>query len=219
MTSVGTPTMREVQFPGFPEPGHRGGRRRPPRAATARTAEGSRRGRRRRTSNHDRGRLVMACGTGKTFAALRIAETTVADGGRILFAAPTIALVSQARREWLRHTTRPLDSLVVCSDPSPGGRREDIRRSELEARSPPTRRGSPNSSRTPATRPPCSSRTTPSAGSPSRRHGHEAPAFDLAVADEAHRTTGIDRSSLNGFKVDFQEFTTTRGCTPRSAST
>ena len=53
-------------------------------------------------ANHDRGRLVMACGTGKTFTSLRIAEQVVSDGQRILFAAPTIALVSQARREWLR---------------------------------------------------------------------------------------------------------------------
>ena len=50
-------------------------------------------------ANHDRGRLVMAFGTGKTFTALRIVEQVVEDGGRILFAAPTIALVSQARRE------------------------------------------------------------------------------------------------------------------------
>ena len=84
--------------------------------------------------NHDRGRLVMACGTGKTFTALRIAEQVVEDGGRILFAAPTIALVSQARREWLRQTTRKLNCIVVCSDQTAGGRNEneDIRVSELE---------------------------------------------------------------------------------------
>ncbi len=35
--------------------------------------------------NHPRGRLIMACGTGKTFTSLRIAEQTVSDGGRILF--------------------------------------------------------------------------------------------------------------------------------------
>ncbi len=85
-------------------------------------------------SNHDRGRLVMACGTGKTFTSLRIAEQVVEDGQRILFAAPTIALVSQARREWLRQTTRKLKCIVVCSDPTAGGRNEneDIRISELE---------------------------------------------------------------------------------------
>ena len=156
--------------------------------------------------NHDRGRLVMACGTGKTFTSLRIAERIVPEGGRILFAAPTIALVSQARREWLRHTTRPLDSLVVCSDRSAGGRGEDIRRSELE----------------------CPVSTDPAriaefleyAGDTravfatyhslrrvtEAKARHAAPAFDLAVADEAHRTTGVDRSSLNDVKVDFQEF-------------
>ena len=157
-------------------------------------------------TNHDRGRLVMACGTGKTFTALRIADRTVENGGRILFAAPTIALVSQARREWLRHTTRPLDSLVVCSDPSAGGRGEDIRRSELEC---------------PVTTDPASIAsflkkpgntravfgTYHSLGRVTEaqtRHG--APAFDLAIADEAHRTTGVDRSSINGVKIDFQEF-------------
>ena len=85
-------------------------------------------------ANHDRCRLIMACGTGKTFTALRIAEQLVEDGQRILFAAPTIALVSQARREWLRQTTRELSCVVVCSDPTAGGRNEneDIRISELE---------------------------------------------------------------------------------------
>ena len=64
-------------------------------------------------TNHDRSRLVMACGTGKTFTSLRIAEQVVSDGQRSLFAAPTIALVSQVRREWLRQTTRRLNCVVV----------------------------------------------------------------------------------------------------------
>ena len=85
-------------------------------------------------ANHDRGRLIMACGTGKTFTSLRIAERMVGDGGRVLFAAPSIALVSQARREWLRQTTRSIQCRVICSDPTAGGRneREDIGLSELE---------------------------------------------------------------------------------------
>ena len=58
---------------------------------------------------NDRGKLVMACGTGKTFAALRLSEHMAPDDGRVLFAAPTIALVSQARREWLTHRARPHD--------------------------------------------------------------------------------------------------------------
>ena len=157
-------------------------------------------------TSHDRGRLVMACGTGKTFTALRSAERIVGAGGRILFAAPTIALVSQARREWLRHSTRPLRSLVVCSDQSAGGRGEDIRRSELEC---------------PVSTDPariadflCHSGHTGALFSTYHSLGrvteaqarHGAPAFELAVADEAHRTTGVDRNWLNGVKVDFQEF-------------
>ena len=156
--------------------------------------------------NHDRGRLVMACGTGKTFTSLRIAERIVPDSGRILFVAPTIALVSQARREWLRHTTRSLDSLVVCSDRSAGGRGEDIRRSELEC---PV---STDSARIAEFLGWCGNTravfaTYHSLGRVTEAQtAHRAPAFDLAVADEAHRTTGVDRSSLNGVKVDFQEF-------------
>ncbi len=157
-------------------------------------------------ANHDRGRLIMACGTGKTFTSLRITERLVPEGGRILFAAPTIALVSQARREWLRHTTRPLDSLVVCSDQSAGGRGEDIRRSELECpvSTEPARianflAGRGNTRAVFATYHSLRRVTDAQAA-------HGAPAFDLAVADEAHRTTGVDRTSLSDVKVDFQEF-------------
>ncbi len=73
------------------------------------------------TQGHDRGKLIMACGTGKTFVSLKIAERLVPDRGRVLFAAPSIALVSQARKEWLTHTSRPMRSLVVCSDAGAGG--------------------------------------------------------------------------------------------------
>lgn len=162
-------------------------------------------------SNHDRGRLVMACGTGKTFTSLRIAEQVVEDGQRILFAAPTIALVSQARREWLRQTTRKLECLVVCSDRTAGGRNEneDIKVSELEC---------------PVTTKPAKIAAALTGEGPTRvvfctyhslgrvteaQEKHNAPEFDLAIADEAHRTTGVlpgERRS-NGFrKVDFQEF-------------
>ena len=162
-------------------------------------------------SNHDRGRLIMACGTGKTFTSLRIAEQIVEDGQRILFAAPTIALVSQARREWLRQTTRKIKCIVVCSDPTAGGRNEneDIRTSELEC---------------PVTTNPSEIALTLDGNGETRivfctYHSlgrvteaqalHGAPAFDLAIADEAHRTTGAvleGRRLSGGRQVDFQEF-------------
>ena len=162
-------------------------------------------------ANHDRGRLIMACGTGKTFTALRIAEQLVEDGQRILFAAPTIALVSQARREWLRQTTRELSCIVVCSDPTAGGRNEneDIRISELEC---PVSTDSAEIARLldgdgPTRVVFC---TYHSLGRVTEAQAlHDAPAFNLAIADEAHRTTGalVAAHGWNGpRKVDFQEF-------------
>ena len=162
-------------------------------------------------ANHDRGRLIMACGTGKTFTALRIAEQLVEDGQRILFAAPTIALVSQARREWLRQTTRKLACIVVCSDSTAGGRNEneDIRVSELEC---PVSTDPAEIARSLASDGPtrvvfCTYHSLGRVTEAQANHG--APAFDLAIADEAHRTTGalLGTRRSNGLrKVDFQEF-------------
>ena len=41
---------------------------------------------------HERGKLIMACGTGKTFTALRIAEADAGVGGRALYLVPSISL-------------------------------------------------------------------------------------------------------------------------------
>ena len=163
-------------------------------------------------ANHDRGTLVMACGTGKTFTALRIAEEIVPDGGTILFTAPSIALVSQARREWLRHCVKPLLSLVVCSDPSAGGKgasREDIRRSELECpvTTDPDRIAAFVAAKRPATKVIFS--TYQSLHQVNAAQIGDAPIqFDLAVADEAHRTTGAKKTVAvsDESKVDFQAF-------------
>ncbi|MGO1198808.1 MAG: DEAD/DEAH box helicase [Dermabacteraceae bacterium] len=66
--------------------------------------------------DHDRGRLIMACGTGKTFTSLRLAEEYVGAGGSVLFLVPSIALLSQALREWSNNTSVGITSLAVCSD-------------------------------------------------------------------------------------------------------
>ena len=157
--------------------------------------------------NHDRGRLVMACGTGKTFTALRIAERAVADGGRILFAAPTIALVSQARREWLRQTARKLSCVVVCSDSTAGGRdeNEDIRISELECpvSTDPAEIAGALDGAGPTRAVFCTYHSLGRVSEAQAHHG--APAFDLAIADEAHRTTGALIGARGAGKVDFQE--------------
>ena len=41
-------------------------------------------------SEHDRGKLIMASGTGKTFTALRIAESQAGLGGKVLYLVPSI---------------------------------------------------------------------------------------------------------------------------------
>lgn len=68
---------------------------------------------------NDRGKLIMACGTGKTFTSLKIAEQTALDNGgraRILFAVPSIALLSQTLREWTARSELDIRAFAVCSD-------------------------------------------------------------------------------------------------------
>lgn len=64
---------------------------------------------------HDRCKAIMACGSGKTLMSLRLAEDRC-FGGDVLFAAPSIALVAQAMREWTNQSRTDLRTLVVCSD-------------------------------------------------------------------------------------------------------
>lgn len=67
--------------------------------------------------DHDRGKLIMACGTGKTFTTLKLAEEYVGPGGKVLFLVPSINLLSQTVREWVANTDLPMRPLAVCSDP------------------------------------------------------------------------------------------------------
>ena len=154
--------------------------------------------------NADRGKLVMACGTGKTFTSLRSAEELVPEGGTILFAAPSIALVSQARREWLRHTAaaRGTDALVVCSDTGAGGRGAsedlaDIGVNELACPvydQPDQIAEKLNHAERTRT---CVVLGTyqPLDKIAAAQTQHGAQGFDLAIADEAHRTTGAEKTT------------------------
>ena len=65
----------------------------------------------------DRGKLIMACGTGKTFTALRIAENETNGKGLILFLVPSIALIGQTLNEWYANAIEPINAVCVCSDP------------------------------------------------------------------------------------------------------
>ena len=72
----------------------------------------------------DRGKLIMACGTGKTFASLKIAEELAGQDSRVLFLVPSLALLSQTLTEWTQQSKTPLHSFAVCSDSEVGKKRK-----------------------------------------------------------------------------------------------
>ena len=80
----------------------------------------------------DRGQLIMACGTGKTFAALRIAEAVAGIGGRVLYLVPSISLFQQSMREWATQRAIPHRYIGICSDTRAGRNDEDASLQELE---------------------------------------------------------------------------------------
>ncbi len=148
---------------------------------------------------NDRAQLVMACGTGKTLTTLWVAEALLAE--RTLVLVPSLSLLRQFRTEWLEAVSdRSVADLCVCSDVTvAGGRRGRV--DELEERA--ADLGVPVT-------------TDPAAiaaflAGPGRRvvfstyqsspriaeaqADATVPAFDLAVADEAHRlVAGTDRA-------------------------
>lgn len=67
-------------------------------------------------SRNDRGKLIMACGTGKTFTSLRLIERLVPQKGLVLFMVPSIALLNQALNDWMADAARPVKAVCICSD-------------------------------------------------------------------------------------------------------
>ncbi|MFN0277803.1 MAG: DEAD/DEAH box helicase [Pyrinomonadaceae bacterium] len=65
----------------------------------------------------ERGKLIMACGTGKTFTSLRIAEKETNGNGFVLFLVPSISLLAQTLREWTGDAIEPIYPICICSDP------------------------------------------------------------------------------------------------------
>lgn len=68
----------------------------------------------------DRGKLIMACGTGKTYTSLKIAEKMAGKGKKVLFLVPSLSLLSQSLTEWTQEASFPLKSYAVCSDSDVG---------------------------------------------------------------------------------------------------
>lgn len=164
----------------------------------------------------DRGKLIMACGTGKTFTALKIAEAFApklagpSRPGHVLFLVPSLSLLSQTLKEWTAQSEVPLHSLAVCSDVTIGKRK--VKDSEDSAEItvydlpyPATTndrqllqyynaliKSAEKDSDTPGLVVVFSTYQSLEAVSKAQKAG--LPGFDLIICDEAHRTTGVTLS-------------------------
>lgn len=157
----------------------------------------------------DRGKLIMACGTGKTLTSLRIAEF-IAPQGHVLFLVPSLSLLSQALREWTAEAMNLIHSLAVCSDVNIGKSRKkkDDDSAEITIHDlafPATTNAKQLVYQYEALRARAKKDKSPSqmtvvfstyqsidAVSKAQKAGF--PKFDLVICDEAHRTTGVTLS-------------------------
>ena len=157
----------------------------------------------------DRGKLIMACGTGKTFTSLCIAER-LAPKGHILFLVPSLSLLSQTLREWTAESSRRIHSLAVCSDANIGkkhtkgdGDQAEITTYDLAfpattssrqiVRQYQATQGNAEKAADAAQMTVVFS-TYQSLNAVSDAQKAGLPEFDLIICDEAHRTTGVTLS-------------------------
>ena len=147
----------------------------------------------------DRGKLIMACGTGKTFTGLKIAERLAGKGRRVLFLVPSLSLLSQTLTEWTQESEIPLHSFAVCSDSDVGKKRktdeDTVQVFTHELRYPATtkadRLAAEMFKRHDDEHMSVVFSTYHSIDVISRaQHDFDLAAFDLVICDEAHRTTG-----------------------------
>lgn len=147
-------------------------------------------------TKHDRGQLILPCGTGKTAVALWIAEKQAGIGGRVLYLVPSIALMAQTMREWSAQRSLPLRYLGICSDTRVGRTDEDA--SMLELDYPVTtdlekiKVGLCKERLDALTVVFC---TYQSLELVETAQSEGAPVFDLVICDEAHRTTGVEEAT------------------------
>jgi predicted helicase len=162
----------------------------------------------------DRGRLIMACGTGKTFTSLRLTERLLPKGGFVLFLVPSISLLSQAVKEWSINAESDITSFAVCSDVSAGRRKNDEDLPVTDLAFPATTDAKSfiqkfEDSKAKAGRLQVVFSTYQSIAVVAEAQSMGLPAFDLVICDEAHRTTGVTASgeeSTTFMKVHDEEF-------------
>ena len=68
------------------------------------------------TNDNERGKLIMACGTGKTYTSLKIMEQMTEKDAFVLFLVPSIALLGQTLNAWMADKQDDMRAVCVCSD-------------------------------------------------------------------------------------------------------
>lgn len=173
----------------------------------------------------DRGKLIMACGTGKTFTSLRIAENETDGKGLILFLVPSIALLGQTLNEWYADAVEPINAICICSDPEVSRNRkklEDIDTSSVVDLALPASTSvenilhqfkaldiNSNGGLTVVFSTYQSIEVISKAQKALEKANPKYAQFDLIICDEAHRTTGVslaDEDESAFTKVHNNEF-------------
>jgi len=135
----------------------------------------------------DRGQMIMACGTGKTFTTLWIKEALEAHTTLVLL--PSLSLLSQTMREWAWAGNTDFDILNVCSDKSVGKKTEDMDPADAPFRV--TSEVDEIAAFLKQPKPKVVFCTYQSSDLIAQAQLDDAvPTFDLAIADEAHRCAG-----------------------------
>ncbi len=144
-----------------------------------------------RDHDQDRGRLIMACGTGKTLTALWITERL--QSSLTLVLVPSLSLVQQNLAEWGRHAAKDFDTLIVCSDESVGRKNEDeMIQSAADLAVKPTTDPEQirNFLQQRRKRPAVVFATYQSSDRIAAAQAGKEKPFDLVICDEAHRLAG-----------------------------
>jgi superfamily II DNA or RNA helicase len=138
-------------------------------------------------SENDRGQMIMACGTGKTFTTLWVKEALQSHTTLVLL--PSLSLLSQTMREWAWAKNQDFRILNVCSDASVGKKTEDM--DPADAPFPVTSDVEEISLFLKKPEDKVIFCTYQSSDLIAQAQLNEGiPSFDLAVADEAHRCAG-----------------------------
>ena len=156
--------------------------------------------------DEDKGKLIMACGSGKTLTSLRIVEAVAdqleeqknasADGHNVLCCVPSLSLMQQTLNQWTHHSKKKINHFAVCSDTRVGVTEEDFHFTDLAVTPTTDPRQLKKQFARYATQSPdelniifCTYQSL--AVVHECQHQHGLPEFDFVVCDEAHRTAAV----------------------------